>query len=65
MYRMGKSCLVLVVSWLGMLSLALHCEGKLSPSTTGSCSAPTYSTSRFRMVLPAARTSATLETMGS
>lgn len=63
MYRMGKSCLVLVVSWLGMFSLALHREGKLSPSTT--CSAPTYSTSRFRMVLPAASTSATLETMGS
>lgn len=49
------------------LSFAQHSTAVLSPcpGTATSHCLSTYSTSRFRMVLPAARTSATLETIGS
>lgn len=51
----------------GGLSPALHPTAVLGPwpGAAGSRSTSTYSTSRFRMVLPADRTSATLDTIGS
>lgn len=61
----GRSCPL--GSGFGILSPALLPVSVLGPCPriSVSCRASTYSTSRFRMVLPAARTSATLDTIGS